>query len=109
MSGQIQRVDDNLTLDDLRSVIPPIARRHGVIRIRLFGSRSRGDYRDGSDYDFLIAVEKSVSLLDMGCLVYDLEEALEEALGKPVGISFEDASTELFMEAVAPDLIEILL
>lgn len=105
MSEQIRWVDDDVTLDDLRSVIPPIARRHGVIRIRLFGSRSRGDYRDGSDYDFLIAVEKSVSLQDMGYLVFDLEEAL----GKPVEISFDDSSSELFMEAIAPDLVEIPL
>jgi predicted nucleotidyltransferase len=32
-----------------------------VDRIILFGSRARGDYQKGSDYDFLIAIDKDLA------------------------------------------------
>jgi predicted nucleotidyltransferase len=47
-----------MTLDDLgrdkRAAILAIAARHGVQRVRLFGSFARGDAREDSDVDFLI-------------------------------------------------------
>jgi predicted nucleotidyltransferase len=30
----------------------------GLLRVILFGSRARGDARDGSDYDFAVVLEK---------------------------------------------------
>ncbi len=53
----------------LRSIVAPIAQRNGVTEMRLFGSRSRGVYRDDSDFDLLITVGKGVTLLDVGCFV----------------------------------------
>lgn len=103
MLGLTEKVDNGVTLDDLRSIVAPIAQRYGITQVYLFGSRSRGDYHDDSDFDFLITVRKGVSLLDVGCFVYDLEEALE----KPVGISFKDSASEMFMKAITPDLREI--
>ena len=38
----------------IRETVTPIAQRHGVKRVYLFGSRARGDNRPDSDYDFLI-------------------------------------------------------
>lgn len=41
----------------LPGIVAPIAERHGVRRIWLFGSRARGDHRRDSDYDFCILME----------------------------------------------------
>ncbi len=103
MPEQTDEIDHGLTLDGLKSIVAPIARRYGVTQVHLFGSRSRGDYHEDSDFDLLITVRKGAGLLDLGCFVYDLEEALE----KPVGISFRDSATEMFLEAIAPDLKEV--
>ncbi len=103
MPGQTENVDNGVTIEDLRSIVAPIAQRYGITQVYLFGSRSRGDYHDDSDFDFLITVRKGVGLLDLGCFVYDLEEAL----AKPVGISFKDSAPDMFLEAITPDLREI--
>lgn len=42
------------TVDDLRSIIAPIAARHGVDRIYLFGSYARGDANQDSDIDLRV-------------------------------------------------------
>ncbi len=32
-----------------------------VCRIILFGSRARGDYKENSDYDFLVAINRDIT------------------------------------------------
>ena len=34
-----------------------------VERIILFGSRARGDYKEGSDWDFLVVIDKNIFIL----------------------------------------------
>ena len=66
-------------MTDIRAVqrtVQPIARRHGVKRVYLFGSRARGDDRSDSDYDFLISKGDVNSLLRMASFWGDMEEAL---------------------------------
>jgi len=62
--------------DELRGIIAPIARRHGMERIYLFGSRSRGDNREDSDYDLCIAAPDGFDLFDLEHFLRDLREAL---------------------------------
>lgn len=59
-----------------RDPILRIARRHGVGRVRVFGSVARGDARPDSDVDFLIEVIGPTPPWFPGGLVADLEELL---------------------------------
>jgi len=76
-----------------------------VISVYLFGSRARGDYQEGSDYDFVVIVHKrdkqtrgmldeaGVAFLDCfdelaACLVYDKEE-WETTQLFPIGINIK--------------------
>ena len=63
-------------LKSRREAILQIARRHGVGRIRVFGSYARGDVREGSDLDLLIDIEGSTTPWFPGGLVADLEALL---------------------------------
>jgi predicted nucleotidyltransferase len=65
-----------LELGDIRGIVGPIAVRHGVNRVYLFGPRARGDNRADSDFDFCIDVPKSFDLMDIGGLMGDLKDAL---------------------------------
>ncbi|MDR0334298.1 MAG: type II toxin-antitoxin system RelB/DinJ family antitoxin [Methanomassiliicoccaceae archaeon] len=65
-----------MTFDELCGLVAPIARKHGVNRMYLFGSRARGDNREDSDFDFCIDVPKSFSLMDIGGLMGELEDAV---------------------------------
>lgn len=59
-----------------RDAILGIARRHGVVDIRVFGSVARGDADSGSDVDFLVELEPGRSLFDLGGLLMDLRDFL---------------------------------
>jgi Predicted nucleotidyltransferases len=75
-----------LSFEDLCELVSPIALKHGVIRMYLFGSRARGDDNDRSDYDFCLDVPKEYDLIDIGSILSDLEEVL----GSEVDIICED-------------------
>ena len=63
-------------IQTIRQKVCPIAERHGVAEMYLFGSRARGDNRPDSDYDFLISKGKVKDLLLLAALVDDLETTL---------------------------------
>ena len=63
-------------IQTIRQKVRPIAERHGLAEMYLFGSRARGDNRPDSDYDFLISKGKVKDLLLLAALVDDLETTL---------------------------------
>lgn len=69
-----------------RAEIFQIARKHGVLSIRLFGSCARGDAGSESDIDLLITVGPEHSRWFPGGLVADLEELM----GRSVDVVEED-------------------
>jgi predicted nucleotidyltransferase len=59
-----------------REEILQIARRHGVGRVRVFGSHARGSAGPSSDVDFLIEVDGPTTPWFPGGLVVDVEALL---------------------------------
>lgn len=59
-----------------RERILSVAARHGVRRIRVFGSVARGTADQQSDIDFLVDLLPDRSLLDLGSLSYELCQLL---------------------------------
>lgn len=59
-----------------REAILRIAREHGAINVRIFGSVARGEAGPESDVDFLVDLEPGRSLFDLGALLMDLQELL---------------------------------
>ena len=57
-----------------------IARTHGAMSVRVFGSRARGDESPGSDLDLLVRLEPGRSLLDLIAIKQDLEDMLHCAV-----------------------------
>ena len=64
-------------LQEKREEILRIAARRGAYNVRIFGSVARGEARPDSDVDFLVELEPSRSLLDLGGLLMDLQDLLE--------------------------------
>ncbi len=60
-----------------REQILAAARRHGVTRVRVFGSSARGDAGPQSDVDLLVDVGPKPTAWFPGGLVAELEEILE--------------------------------
>jgi uncharacterized protein len=69
-----------MTLDELRAAkrdtILAIAAKHGVTRIRVFGSFARGEAREDSDLDLLIEAGPRRTPFFPGGLLADLEDEL---------------------------------
>ena len=60
-----------------REQILAAARRHGVTRVRVFGSSARGDAGPESDVDLLVDVGPKPTPWFPGGLVAELEEIME--------------------------------
>lgn len=68
-----------MSFDDLkrqRDAILAIAQRYGASNVRIFGSVVRGEAGSTSDVDFLVDLEASRSLFDLGGLLYELQHLL---------------------------------
>jgi len=65
-----------MLLDENRRKILEVAARYGASNVRVFGSVARGDADDASDIDFLVNLAPDRSLLDLGSLLYELNQLL---------------------------------
>jgi uncharacterized protein len=94
-----------MTLDGLgekkRAAILAIAAKHGVHRVRVFGSFARGDARDDSDIDLLIDAGPRTPPWFPGGLLADLEEEL----GRRVDVAEENTLDPLIRDQVLHEAI----
>ncbi|MDR0307216.1 MAG: nucleotidyltransferase domain-containing protein [Chitinispirillales bacterium] len=91
------------TIEEIRQKVTPIAKRHGVERVYLFGSYARGEAKAKSDLDLRIDAGKIKTYFELGGLYNDLEESLK----MKVDILTTDALDEKFLNRIAKD--EVLL
>ena len=64
------------TVESLKPILVPIARRYGLKRMSVFGSVARGDATDQSDVDLLVDVPKGWGLFALGGLYNEIRSAL---------------------------------
>lgn len=67
----------NITIDTIakhKKKILQLARKFGVLTIRIFGSVARGQANAKSDIDFLVTMKKGRSYFDLIDFSYSLEE-----------------------------------
>ena len=95
------------TMDDLikakRNAILRLARQHGVSRVRVFGSMSRGEARADSDVDLLVELDEGASGFSLGALQMDLQDLLE----RRVEIVTEPALHPMIRERVLAEAIPL--
>ncbi|MBQ8506064.1 MAG: nucleotidyltransferase domain-containing protein [Clostridia bacterium] len=68
------------SLDEIRAMAAPIAERHGVNALYLFGSYARGEATPSSDMDFRIEKGQLLSLFQLAALKIDLEDVFQKEL-----------------------------
>ena len=61
------------TIEEIKTKTIPIAKKHGISRMCLFGSYARGEANDNSDIDIYVDKGKMTSLIKYMAFVYDLE------------------------------------
>ena len=73
-------VDKIYSIQELQSLIRPIAVKHGVDRVYLFGSYARGNASGNSDVDLRVDKGKVRGMFALGALYSDLEARLKKNL-----------------------------
>ena len=90
-------------LVEKREEILRIAAKHGVGRIRVFGSAARGESRLESDLDLLVEVTGPTTPWFPGGLVAELEEFL----GRRVDVVEPDAIRETLRRQILQDAVPL--
>ena len=91
------------TLRARREAVLSLCARHGAVRVRVFGSVARGEAREDSDLDLLVAFEEGRTLLDHA----RLKVALEGLLGVRVDIVSERGLAPRLREQVLREAIPL--
>ena len=68
---------DKYTVEEIKTIVEPIARKYGVERVYLFGSYARGDVNEKSDVDFRIDKGSLKGMFALCGLYTEIEEALQ--------------------------------
>lgn len=89
------------TIEEIQSIIIPIARQYKGLKVYLFGSYARGEADEKSDIDFRIDGGKIDSLFILG----GLYAALEEALQKPLDLITTDSLRQNMHDRMTRNLI----
>ncbi|HPX70546.1 MAG TPA: nucleotidyltransferase domain-containing protein [Bacillota bacterium] len=90
-------------IEELKNIIGPIAAKHGVESVSLFGSYSRGTASSNSDIDLKIEKGELRSLFQLSAF----RLAVEDALNLPVDLVTSEASDERFLDMISKE--EVLL
>lgn len=91
------------TIDELKNIISPIAKKYQIAEVYLFGSFARGDYDEDSDID--IRIEKG-QLKGMFALCGFYTE-VSDALGRKVDVLTTGSLSDEFLRNIRKD--EVML
>ena len=86
-----------------RRKILETAARYGASNVRIFGSVARGEEDEASDIDFLVNLAPDRSLLDLGGLLYELQQIL----GVDVDVVTDDGLRARVRDKVLSDAVEL--
>lgn len=91
------------TLQQLESIIAPIAKKHGVKRVSVFGSYGRGQATATSDVDLSIEKGRIQTMLQYFAFVNDVQDALK----CHVDVITPDLRDPSFLETIRKDEVMI--
>lgn len=88
---------------DLKNICLEIAEKNNIKAIGLFGSRARGDFYEGSDYDIFMIADMDLDT------ELTIEYELEKLIGESVDlIKLTEATDKIFLKNVMNEAIVFL-
>lgn len=91
------------SIEEIRSIVAPIAAVHDVDRIYLFGSYARGEATPSSDIDLRVDKGRLKGLIALGALYADLEDGL----GKKLDLLTTGSLDQKFLQRISKE--EVLI
>ena len=89
------------SIDEIREIVAPIAKQHGVDKVFLFGSYAT----PASDVDLCVDAPKLRGLFALGGLYADLEDALKKSIDVVTTGSLKYNKDEAFLENLRKDRV----
>ena len=68
------------SIDEISRIVNPIAAKHGVNKVYVFGSYAKGTADENSDIDFLVDSGKIEDYFALGEFYMDLKDALNKEI-----------------------------
>lgn len=96
-------MDRVYSIEEIKSIVAPIAAIHDVDRIYLFGSYARGEATPSSDIDLRVDKGRLRGLIALGALYADLEDGL----GKKLDLLTTGSLDQKFLQHIAKE--EVLI
>ena len=85
-------------IEQHRSAILSIAKRHGIRDVRVFGSMARDDADDTSDVDLLVSLPPQRTGLSLGAMLMDVQELLQRRVDVVTEKSLHPALRERILQ-----------
>ncbi len=102
--AQIAAAENHIySLEEIKAIAAPIAKKYKVASMRLFGSYARNEATPKSDLDFVIAKGGIRTLLDLS----GLEQELSENFHKKVDILTDNSLKPEFRDKIKKDEVMI--
>lgn len=83
-------LEKKYTIEEIKTIVKPIAQKYGVERVYLFGSYARGDANESSDIDLRIDKGSLKGMFALCGLYTEIKEALERNVDVLTTGSLED-------------------
>ena len=99
-------MSDIYSIEEIRSVVAPIAQKYDVDRVYLFGSYARGEATIASDLDFMIDKGRLRGLMLAGMLG-DLQESFNKNVDLITSSSLAENSRSSFKQDVKEELVVV--
>ena len=96
--------DKIYTLEEIRAIAEPIARRYHIAGLYLFGSYARGEANAQSDLDFRVDRGQVIDLLELGGLYSDLEAGFDQ---KKLDVLTTQMLSPDFLRQIQPEEVTI--
>lgn len=95
--------DKIYTIDEIKAIAVPIAKRYGISALYLFGSYARGEATSSSDLDFRIKKGNQRSAYALASLYGELEDSFD----KELDVLTTPMLSERFLRRIRPE--EVLI
>ncbi len=83
-------------MDERMEKLKEILKKHGAVKVEIFGSYARGDANPESDLDVIVEFRERKSLLEL----IGIEQELEDALGMKIDLLTESSINPYLRERI---------
>jgi hypothetical protein len=103
-------LEEKMNLESLRKFSPQlnqIAKKHGIVKLYVFGSIARGETTSKSDVDFLVEMLPKASLFGVAGFLYEAEKLLSSKVDVVPMSMLPDLKDRVFVKNIQREAVAL--